>query len=328
VWVDRNGNQTIWRLAVIINRQQQDDRSFYLVQLLSNPRHHQPKLVVLEPCLRPWLAWSVPDVGVPFLENKSFDEVNWNELLDDPQYASMDHVVTGSILAAKQIDASFSLFTKFDAQPDSTGSYYSGMFLGAEKIWVGDALRARQSAPGSQTLITVSALVENVSPDGKSQVTIIGDRFQSIEVSSTTPRSRDMDFLPARVRDDLEYRNRIVATIRPIRYELRLIERNARFRLEDINGRWYETRLLLPVLKPADQIQQDHGHGRVQDVCDYLNGRRHQNMNEDTRRKNRKDALKASVPEDCKISQGLDKPLEPFVIPPGAVVAPQEYVRA
>jgi hypothetical protein len=298
------------------------------VQLLSNPRHHQPKLVVVEHALRPWLAWSVPDVGVPSLDSKSFDDVKWNELLDNPQYASMDHVVTGSILAAKQIDASFSLFTKFDAQAGIPGSFYSGMFLGAEKIWVGDALRARNIVPGSQTLITVSALVENITPEGKSVVTIIGDKYQSQEVPSNTPRGRDMDFLPERVRDDFEYRNGIVATLRNVRYELRLIERNSRFRLEDINGRWYETRLLLPILKPADQIQQDQRHGRAQDVCDYLNGRRHQNMNEDTRRRNRKDALKASVPEDCKISQGLDKPLEPFVVPPGAAIAPQEYVHS
>jgi hypothetical protein len=53
----------------------------------------------------------------------------------------------------------------------------------------------------------------------------------------------------------------------------------------------------------------------------------HKNKNMDTRRKNRKDALKTSVPEGCKISQGLDKPLEPFTIPPTATVSPQEDIR-
>lgn len=305
-----------------------DDKSFYLVQLLSNPRNHQPRLVTAEQALRPWLAWSVPATGVAALDAKSFDEVNWNEILDSPQYAGIDHVVTGSILAAKQVDASYSLFSKIDGPAGAGDSYYSGMFLGAEKVWVGDALRAKNTPEGAHTLIIVTALIETVLPDGKSQVTIVGDRYLSDEILASVPQGIDVDFLPQRVRNDLEFRNHIVASLRNVRYDLRLIEKNGKFKLGDIQGRWYETKLLLPVLKSADQIQQDHRHGKAQDVCDYLNGRMHQNKSQDTRRKNRKDALKASVPDDCKISQGLDKPSDPFTIPLAAAISPQEYTRA
>lgn len=311
VWYDKG---PAWGLAIIAKRQLVNDKPQYLVQSLSHPLAHPSyEIKEQERSIRPWLAWSVPDCAHPPIAHLTYEQVPWDKLLRG-DFGGGDAVVSASILAAKSIDSSYSLFDRIDNPLAAPGEvHYNGMFLGAEKIWAGEPVRLR--VPGDDIVILViQKLIERTATGGsgpQSTVTFVGDVYKFVEMPmpyrnrSEWPNRVD---LPPRVVADLRFRNEVADNAkRGMWYEWRMIETASRKGLAAIKGRWYETRTLLPILRGAE-YQQDMSMGITSDVSLWMNGRGDSSSMIGQRKKNRRDTLGAAVPADFKVSRGLDGP--------------------
>jgi hypothetical protein len=299
-------------LGVISKRQLLNNGPRYLLQPLSNPLQHQPSQIKdQETALRPWLAWSVPSTTIEALNNSLYEQVPWERVVrgDFNAGRNRDYVVDGSILAAKQIDSSYTLFDRIENALAGPGEvHYNGMFLGAEKIWVGEPVRLR--VPGNDIVVLIiSKLIERTTPPNTSTVTFVGDVYKFVEMPMPYKNRSEWPTpaLPPRMIVDLRFRNEVADLAKKgIWYEWRLLEPAAKRGLSDIKGRWYETRTLLPILRGAEKFQQDLAKGITSDAGEWMNGRRDKNSNPESRRKNRRDTLGRAVPPDFKVSRGLD----------------------
>lgn len=313
VWFE---NGTNWRLGVISKRGLLNGRPRYMLQPLSNPFQHQTyQIKDQESSLRPWLAWSVPDTTVPALKNLVYDQVPWERVIrgDFNQNQVQDYVVDGSILAAKSIDASYSLFDRNETALAGPGEvHYKGMFLGAEKIWVGEPVRLK--APNQEIVVLIiQKLIERTTPPPNvaSSVIFVGDVYKFVEMPMPY-KNRDewpTPNLPPRMIVDLRFRNEVADMVKKgVWYEWRLLEPAARKGLSDIKGRWYETRTLLPILRGEQTYQADLQRGNTSDAGQWMNSRKDNNTNPETRKKNRRDTVGRAVPDTFKVSRGLDGP--------------------
>lgn len=318
-------NVNNWRLGVIAKRGLKNNKPRFMVQPLSNPLQQQKyQIKEDESLLRPWLAWSVPQTCIPQLNDQVYDQIQWDRVLrgefDQAGHVS-DHVVDGSILAAKAIDASYSLFDRNEKALANPGEvHYNGMFFGGEKIWVGEAVRLRVPSPDvSIVVLIIHKLIEKTTPQGASTVTFVGDVYKFVEMP--TPYKNPQQWptnpdLPPRMANDLRYRNEVAHLANTgIWYEWRLLEPAARKDLADIKGRWYETRTLLPTLRGQQKFQEDVNKGRTGDAGEFMNGRRDNNTLPEQRKKNRRETLGQAVPPNFKVSRGLDGPPADDVFP-------------
>ncbi|KAH8651624.1 transcription-silencing protein Clr2-domain-containing protein [Tricladium varicosporioides] len=309
VWFNNGMN---WRLGVIAKRELQADKPRYLLQPLSNPYQQQPwQIKDDEESIRPWLAWSVPNTTIPAIQNLTYDQVPWDQVVRGElnQGQACDYVVDGSILAAKVIDASYSLYDRIENALAGPGEvHYNGMFLGAEKIWAGEPVRLR--VPGNDIVVLIiHKLIERTTPPSTSIVTFIGDVYKFVEMPMPYKNRADWPTpaLPPRMVSDLRYRNEVADNVKKgVWYEWRLLEPAARRGLSDIKGRWYETRTLLPILRGVQKYNQEVAGGITSDAGAWMNGRRDKNNNPETRKRNRRDTFGRAVPDEFKVSRGLD----------------------
>jgi hypothetical protein len=316
-------NVNNWRLGVVAKRGLKGNKPRYLLQPLSNPLQHQDyQIKDDENLLRPWLAWSVPGTTVPGLNDMVYDQVPWDRVVRgefDKAGVISDYIVDGSILAAKVVDASYSLFDQnANALAGPGEAHYNGIFLGAEKIWIGEPVRLRVNPPDIVVLI-ISKLIERTTPQGTSSVTLVGDVYKFVEMPTPYKNIKDWPNnpdLPPRMSNDLRYRNEVAHLANTgMWYEWRLLEPASRKGLADIKGRWYETRTLLPILRTPAKFQEDVNNGRTHDAGEFMNGRRDNNKVPEQRRKNRTDTLGQAVPRGFKVSRGLDGPPADDVFP-------------
>ncbi|KAG4437177.1 hypothetical protein IFR05_007333 [Cadophora sp. M221] len=314
-WENQPANN--WRLGIIAKRGLLNNKPRYLIQPLSNPLQPQPtRILDKESSLRPWLAWSLPNTTVPALQNLAFEAVAWDRVVSQGQFDQSqirDYVVDGSILAARGIDASYSFFDRIEKALTGPGEvHYNGMFLGGEKVWVGEPVRLKvqpalgRSVPDISVLI-ISKLIERVLPDS-SAVMVVGEVYKWVEMP--TPYHNRSEWptpdLPPRMVADLRFRNEVADAAKTgTWYEWRLLDPLAKKSLTDIKGRWYDTRTLLPIIVGVQRFQQDTAAGRFQDANEAMNSRLDGDKLPNQRRKNRADTLGGAVPLDFKVSRGL-----------------------
>lgn len=287
----------------------------YLIQPLSNPLEPQPsRILSKESSLRPWLAWSLPPTTIPAFQLKGFDDVPWDRVVrgEFDQGQGKDYVVDGSILAARLVDASYSFFERNETALAGPGEkHYNGMFLGGEKVWVGEPVRIRAApATGQQqpdiVVLIIHKLIERLTQT-ESSVSIVGEIYKWVEMPTPyTNRSQwPAPNLPPRMVADLRFRNEVADNAKTgLYYEWRLLDPLARKNLSDIKGRWYETQQLLPTLA-GQKYQQDLAAGKLLDANEWMNARLDNNPVPQQRRKNRADTLGRSVPAEFKVSRGL-----------------------
>ena len=306
VWFNKG---QAWGLAVISKRQTLNNKPRYLVQPLSHPLSHPSyQIKDQEDQIRPWLAWSVPVTTHQPIRNLTYEQVPWDRVVRG-ELGQGDATVDGSILAAKAIDGSYSLFDRVDNPLAAPGEvHYNGMFLGAEKIWVGEPIRLR--VPGDDIVVLIlQKLIERTAPPSVSDVTFVGDVYK-LNAMPTPYKDRSewpTPNLPARMVADLRFRNEVAdAAKKGVWYEWQMLEVGARRGIPDVKGRWYETRTLLPILRGAQQFQEDITTGGMLDASMWMNGRGDSSILTGQRKKNRKDTLGRAVPAEFKVSRGLD----------------------
>lgn len=334
VWFKRG---SIWGLGVVLKRwMTAPSQHHYVVQPLTDPYRHQPAEVKsLSSEMRPWLAWSVPPYTNQGLNNMiktmSFDEADWQGIVQK-RYGSGNLEQDGPILAAKSVDSSYTLLghsKTVEPEAGVTLKTFNGLFLGAEKIWVGDPIRL--AGRSSTDVAVVMSIVERVHRSAMGQQLISQDVFLLIDhytlatVSHTNPNLTtpaaysNNPQLPHRLTQDLAFRNeRSIRTSQTASY-WSLVAPQRKLSLNDIKGRWYEASLLLPILQPG-VLDKPAQKGEVLETGLWMNNRGDcqnasrpaqlpplpkPNIRKDTRRA----AFGKSIPADAQIEDGVQPPI-------------------
>ncbi|ELR03770.1 hypothetical protein VC83_05609 [Pseudogymnoascus destructans] len=318
VWFSKR--TSAWGLSVVLKRDIEDNQHRYLLQPLSHPASHPATVVRDRDSIRPWLAWTVPHPTIARLRELTYDQVPWARVVTG-EFGKGDPEVDGSILAAKAINESYSLFDRVDLPTAPGEMHYKGMFLGGEKIWVGEPVRLMGRTKDEIVILVVNQMIER-TVDATSAVTIVGDVYKFIEMPMPAEYQDRQNWpinedLPVRVNADLSFRNQVSADAGGNTWcEWRLLEPMARKGLNDIKGRWYETKLLLPTLRGKPTFDLDVQAGTVSDASLFMNSRGEVlGSRPGIRKKNRLATLGGAVPADTKISRGLDGPPEDNIIP-------------
>jgi hypothetical protein len=326
VWFDRSG---AWGLGVILERSKVGNQSHYRIQQLSYPGHSPPPVEITRDLdLRPWLAWTVPPFTHKALNEYParlhYSTFQFEDLLSG-KYGSGTPEIDASILAAKAIDASYTPFA-----PESrsgTQAYveirWSGIYLGAEKIWVNEPVRYVNPADQVAThVLVVRAIVERSSKSAQpwSTLSLVGDVYVMLPVEPISMNQApggivpgsDTTNLPTRILEDTRRRNIFSIQVRGIAHYWKRIERSKVVDLKDVRGRWYECTLFLPILLPgqAAEYEQQAREGDVKEVLSMMNGHGDCNVKDGTRQlparaQKREAAFGKAVPPHTRIIDGV-----------------------
>ena len=332
VWFTRG---TAWGLAVIINRslfkdQRHQDRPEYTCQPLSHPFNHPPPIKMMnEDGFRPWLAWSAPTPLHADLKtiNLPYNQIDWGAVVRG-HYGEGDAEVDGSIFAAKTIDGSYTPVELLGTATTPTMErYYNGIYSGGEKIWVGEPVRLRINT--GKEILVINQIIERFfrGPDNAmmEDIQLVGDLYSftkiPIEAGNIPPNN---PHLPVRLREDLNYRNRAATLTNNQPSYWQLLEPLARVSLGAVKGRWYESRVLLPILHGQDNFANSFRKGDVKDVGEWMNGRGDSTgtMNQlGTKYNDRLDAFGLAVPMSTRIGP-VAMPQNNFPVDPALMAGP------
>ncbi|KAK1821233.1 hypothetical protein LTR12_004290 [Friedmanniomyces endolithicus] len=295
VWFKRG---QAWGLGTILRRWSTSngriDQYQYSVQPLSYPNHGSAAVVKSTDYeFRPWLAWSVPkfthDGLNSLLEPAHYDTADWAGMTQK-RYGHGEMEVDASILAAKAVDGTYTPFgivNTLQPEPGVTETHYNGLFLGAEKLWVGDPARL-QVGTGTDIIILHDVIErKRASPISSAQpsLQLVGDIYTLTTIplrpgesnpnipssaqGATTPPN---PYLPPRLLEDLRDRNARSIPARSQASYWKLLAPSSRLGPEAIKGRWYEASLLLPVLQ-RDSYESMVRKGEVQEAGLWMNAR-------------------------------------------------------
>lgn len=337
VWFNRG---SAWGLGIITRRwktpkpptpNEQDlneETANYSVQPLSWPGQHPgPLTISKDNDLRPWLAWSVPGFTCQRLNGLdiTYDTADWRAI-QRGDFGQGEIGVDGSILAAKAIDATYSTFSligRSEPQSGVTELRWSGIYVGAEKIWVGDSVRLR-SEPVSDVLVVREILERSQTSafNGQSwtSLQLIGDVYSLQQVRYNNARTpilpgSAIPSLPSRMLEDLRRRNPYTINGRGVASLWKQTRTSAPFELKEVRGRWYEASIILPVLQGRQDYDNKAGQGIIQEAGLMMNGRNDCNADHpigDVRKPERKDALGKAVPDHVKIVDGIESSIAQY----------------
>lgn len=337
VWFNRGA---AWGLGVIIRRwktpkpQAPEDTSpieeipNYSVQPLSWPGQNSgPLTITKDDDLRPWLAWSVPGFTCQRLNevHVTYDTADWRAI-QRGDYGHGEIGVDGSILAAKAIDSTYSTFSligRSEPQPGVTELRWTGLYVGAEKVWVGDPVRLR-AGPVSDVLVVREIRERSQTSAFNAQswtsIQLVGDVYTLQEVRYNNNRTpilpgSDLPGLPPRMLEDLRQRNPYTINGNGLACLWKQVRTSAPFELKDIKGRWYEATLMLPILQGRQDYNNKASQGQIKEAGLMMNGRHDCNSTHpigDMRKPERRDALGKAIPENVRIVDGIDPPIAQF----------------
>ena len=316
VWYQRNsGVPGAVGLAVITARDSMKDKQghhpVYVAQPLSHPYNHPPSMLISqERDLKPWLAFSTPPCFHKSLRGvqHSFEQIDWRGLLNGI-YGEGDTEADGSMFAAKAVDASYTPFEPISSTNGETR--YNGIFIGGEKVWVGEAIRLR---PGTgQDIMILSEIVERSYAGNRPQdVQVVGDVYSYRTITYNPNRQIPRNhYLPIRVQQDLEFRNRPSIKERSVVSHWKLIHARAQLSISEVKGRWYESRFAIPIVLGQEKLTEAVFAGDVFDIGGHLNSRGDSSGTSGKvglRKNSRLEAFGGSVPASIQIGGGIQLP--------------------
>ena len=328
-----------WGLGVILRRWRTNHVN-YTVQPLTFPGG--PSISVIKTSeydIRPWLAWSVPaftHTGLNTIaELPRFDTIDWNALRSGAYGKGGDLEVDGSILAAKSVDSTFTPFGQIqtvEPEPGVTDSYYQGIFLGGEKVWVGEPVRLA-AVTGTDILVVRSIVGQRKTAAMTGQIIqqstfLVGDMYSLVNIQHNdpnipTPAAPSMNpHLPERLTQDLAYRNSHSIRVKRIASYWKLVQTNRRVELSSVKGRWYEASILLPILQEKEAYDNMAARGDIQEASLWMNSRGDcQNANrppnapkvgsQNIRKPTRREAIGHAIPVNAEIVDLMQPPQLP-----------------
>ncbi|KAF1989164.1 hypothetical protein K402DRAFT_445106 [Aulographum hederae CBS 113979] len=314
LWFDRS---SAWGLGVLVRRYNVPDQNTniraYVVQPLSYPADHHERTfqvtVFSESSLRPWLAWSAPPLTTAALnsiQGLTYNSADWPGIIAG-KFGPGDSSVDGSILAARAIDSSYTLFEQLPFQqanrePGVEDRSWNGIFFGGEKVWIGDPLRIKSQ--DLNNLFVLSQIIERANTPG---VYLIGNLYTCSIVAKGHQPPSDRNILP-RMREDMRVRNSIAnGAGRPSTF-WNLVQANCKIDLGSIVGRWYEFSLIMPILDGADNWNMRVQSGDVKEAGISLNPRGHYSNQPFTRYPSRLSAFGNAVPQGTQLVEGIEPP--------------------
>ncbi|KAF1830999.1 hypothetical protein BDW02DRAFT_557787 [Decorospora gaudefroyi] len=263
VWFLRP-SMTAWGLGLVVRRwtaKEYPNQRSYLIQPLSHPFESPPQeLVHSNDHVKPWLAWSPPPPTFLFLQQNpqyGYENTDWQGLISGQYGDDGTASVDASILAAKAIESTYTLFERLKTSRDDKGNelrHFNGLYLGTEKLWRGDIVRLHMHIGTGRDLMVVTDIVEQVfanppQDQPRTKVIISGDIYTYATLDTPNPNSlptlpQQNNNIPTRMVKDMAWRNR---TLIPMTGQLgwwQLLHPNFRLDVADIQGRWYEMSIL------------------------------------------------------------------------------------
>ncbi|ETS82374.1 hypothetical protein PFICI_04250 [Pestalotiopsis fici W106-1] len=308
-------NNNAWRLGVVLEivppNGAGNDQPKCLIKPLAHSAIQLENVLKTEPDMRPYLAFSVPPVNMREIQGRKMSQVDWHQY---SQYAGGDRQkqemlgLEASKLAVAEINDSYSTFNNYAINPiDPNKQSVGGLFLGAERICVNEAVRYRlRSNENNPTWIKSLPVVMHlreiyVAADG---LHFVGDIYRLEERAMQQPMPTHGP-LPAAMIREQQFRSEIRKRA-GTRFDWVLISQNQDRDETSIRGRFYEAAKLLPIIDLAN-FQAALSRGIVSDVQSYLNTRLETlSTATDRRKQNRREALSTAVPDGFFLSFGPD----------------------
>ncbi|KAJ3579926.1 hypothetical protein NPX13_g636 [Xylaria arbuscula] len=308
VWFKNNNS---WRVGMVLT-----SSPVLSIIPFAHPLYQTQEVIKEEADIRPFLAFSIPQINNALQEFKgqALAQINWlalQERFGTHTDASRREglAIEATKLAATRVDQCYSTFNLL---PDSVLNYdvFGGIFLGAEKICVGEAVRIKLSREqqdqtiekGMPVVMVVKRIF--VSKEGGTLM-FEGDLWtlQHIPLAQQ-PQTPSSAGLPASLRGEKEFRDNILQSRG---WCVRWVSMNQNMTVNEsaIRGRFYETRRLTPILNPAkfqEMLQQQH----VSDIQTLLNNRGDSNGPRVGRVPNRAQAVAGAVPTGVSPQLGPD----------------------
>lgn len=250
---------------------------------LGHSYFRQPQVGKKNGEIRPFQAFTVPPVSINNFKGHTYDVIPWEKALMNltPEQVKTHRdviLLDASKLAAQKIDSCYSLFGKLGQQGNV--SLYQGIFLGAERIEVGDTLRvnppASLKAEGAVyfglhaiQLDGPSEVVHSKDPPPYRAVHFGGMFYELHEGGDARRVTVPDDALPQALKVESKWRKQ-VASGQPLSWNT--LSGYMMLAESDIRGRFYPTEELAPILKPVEFEKVPNEVNRV-DVTPALNGR-------------------------------------------------------
>ena len=332
VWFFRP-KTSAWGLGLVVRRwaakDNPADRS-YLIQPLSHPfESPAQELVTSDDGLKPWLAWSAPQCTFAYIESNpqlGYGQIDWRAL-ESGQYGQGVASVDASIMAAKAIDNTYTLFErlKTSAEGGNEIRHYNGIYLGAEKIWRGEAVRLRIGSSGSD-LMVITDIIERVFANAPqkqpnapplSQVLVTGDIYSYATLDAPDPSKpptppQQNKNIPARMTYDMAWRNRMLVPATRTFAWWKLIAAGSKLEMSEIKGRWYETSLIFQDSFTKAVKNNEGGNGIWMNSRGDATG---MGKAAGILRPDRVVAFGNSIPKGAQLVDGLDPPNQPVAQP-------------
>ncbi|KAK4157267.1 transcription-silencing protein Clr2-domain-containing protein [Chaetomidium leptoderma] len=344
---------TAWRLGVILaigpkpgtaaRPGAPDSNYHFTLAPLGHALLEQASLIKDCQSMRPFLTFSVPNTSMEELKDKTFDTANWQALISqaaqepDPAKREINRQVLGleaSKMGARAINDAFSTFNMVAQGGTPDGAvriqHYSGIYLGAEMVRVGDPIRVtNQSAAAAAAqqqqqlattdptlppdtnlvmLITEIQVLTSTTGGARATLNFKGNLYRTIRSPTTAPPPPPPpppESLSPAFAEELATRNAIEHD-KTQRWAWALVAAQVLRAEQDVQGRFYVTDKLMSVIDPG-RYQSWVQRGLLEEAPAYLNNRGHSGGGGAYvgRRLGRKAALGAAVGVEFRMPGGL-----------------------
>ncbi|KAK8080467.1 hypothetical protein PG997_008285 [Apiospora hydei] len=286
-----------WRLGIVLQKlppATQDGRLRYMIKQLAHSLLQLEAHLRPENEMRPFLAFSVPAVNLPELQNTWVRNAPWSQIVakyagDNPSRQELVGV-EGSKKALIEIDHSYSLFNvMLDSRSSGGKLVVQGIFLGAERINVGEAVRIRLNPqemnpawPKNMPILMVLKEIFTAKSGETDGLFFSGDIYRLEEISRQQPVVEQTE-IPSAMFKEKVFRDGIRAAA-GTHFQWVPVLQNVTKDETVIRGRFYET--------------SRSSEGEVEDVQAYLNNRADSKGVYVGRKQNRLEMLAGAVPND------------------------------
>ncbi|KAI1276120.1 hypothetical protein F5Y07DRAFT_141025 [Xylaria sp. FL0933] len=314
VWFKNNNS---WRVGMTLT-----SRPSLSIIPLTHPLYRTQEVLKEEADIRPFLAFSIPQINLALQEFKgqALAQIDWQTLQErfgantDPSRRE-GLAIEATKLAATRVDQSYSTFNAVQVSgPDHDD--FGGVFLGAEKICVGEAVRIKLSREqqeqsqekGMPWVLVIKRIL--IRKEGgtlmfEGSLWTLQHLFSNEQIFSDEQHQTPGPVqLPTALLGEKEFRNGI---LRNSGWSVKWVLMNQNITVNEsaVRGRFYETRRLTPILNPA-KFQEMIQTQRVTDIQTLLNNRGDSSGPYVGRVLNRAQAVAGAVPPGVSAQLGPD----------------------
>jgi hypothetical protein len=248
-----------------------------------HPLYRTQAIAKEEVDVRPFLAFSIPQINnaLQDLKGKSLAQIDWQALQErfgthsDPSRQE-GLAIEATKLAATRVDQCYSTFNAMQESVQNCDAF-GGIFLGAEKICVGEAVRIKlsreQPEQAADKGMPIVMVVRRVLIAREGQTLMFEGsvwKLQHVILGQPSPTPNQPQ-LPSTMLGEKEFRDGLLQD-RGWRVEWVLLNQRTSVSESTVRGRFYETRRLTPILNPA-KFQEMIRHNQIEDIQTLLNNR-------------------------------------------------------